>query len=403
MEPHIIGFLNICLLPGWQKSYSRIWGALNRELLYEQTDIIYCAVLGDDPNFPLQALPSKMKVIYRGTPSDYEKPLLKKMREIAETDDKLIWYAHTKGITKIGTILENNVWDWLEYMLYFNFEQWRTAVEVLKGEWNAYGVNLKSQPSTHYSGNFWWAKSSYIKTLPTEIGPEYLDSEMWIGRGSKFKGYNAFESQVNHYSTGYKRDKYENAGWICFPFTQTIKNKIAEIKQIPSGWRGHIEFAIWLVNLFQGHNSTDPVIVDLGVNTGTSTVSWAALNMGTITSIDPFDAALPEINESIDILHIDGHFTYEEVKQHFETWEPKVKGDGILIFHNIMSCPDTVGKFYNELHYEKIYMNHSGGIGIISRSHDTLFAIQTLWINRIVDYGSYMTHADFPQLHIDKM
>ena len=32
----------------------------------------------------------------------------------------------------------------------------------------------------HYHGNFWWSKSSYIKTLPRNIGPDYLDPEAWL-------------------------------------------------------------------------------------------------------------------------------------------------------------------------------------------------------------------------------
>ena len=30
-------------------------------------------------------------------------------------------------------------------------------------------------PKLHYSGNFFWANSHYVKTLVREIGPDYLD------------------------------------------------------------------------------------------------------------------------------------------------------------------------------------------------------------------------------------
>lgn len=437
-QQSIIGFLNICLLPGWEKSYSKLWGALNKSHLYENTEIIYCAILGQDDNFPRSRLPSKMKIIYSGVPNDYEKPLLRKMREIAQQQptEALIWYGHTKGITKIGTWCEENVWDWLDYLLYFNFEQWRNATEVLKNKWNTYGVNLRLKPEKHYSGNFWWSKSSYIKTLPQEIGPAYLDSEMWIGRSPEFCGYNAKESYIDHYRDGYKRGNYENESWINMPFTQTIKNKIAELKQLPSTWRGHIEFAIWLIYSLRpfdplDNNLSKPIIVDLGISSGTSLFSWAALNIGTIIGINMTnhnnqietiytyfkekyrqtdnikltipDSAFNHINQSIDILHLDGIHTYEAVKRDFETWWPQVNEQGIVIFHDIISFPDTIGKFFNELQYEKIYMNHSGGVGIISRSHDTLYRIQTCWINRIIDYGPTMSHSDYPQLTINKI
>lgn len=49
-----------------------------------------------------------------------------------------------------------------------------------------------------------------------------------------------------------------------------------------------------------------------------------------------FDDAVAMFSDaSIDILHIDGSHTYEDVKHDFYTWKDKVKTTGIILFHDI--------------------------------------------------------------------
>jgi O-antigen biosynthesis protein len=50
-----------------------------------------------------------------------------------------------------------------------------------------------------------------------------------------------------------------------------------------------------------------------------------------------FNEALSRfVNGSIDLLHIDGAHRYDEVKEDFENWLPKLSDDGIILFHDIM-------------------------------------------------------------------
>ena len=71
---------------------------------------------------------------------------------------------HTKGASLADTPLQRAVNAWRKYMEYFNLERWRDCVEVLT-EHETCGVELQSEDS-HYSGNFWWATSEYIRRLP---------------------------------------------------------------------------------------------------------------------------------------------------------------------------------------------------------------------------------------------
>ena len=85
------------------------------------------------------------------------------------------------------------------------------------------GVNLLEDPVMHYSGNFWWAKSDYIKNLqPLHIiiqpkfnsHQEYINyyilPEMWICSQTK-KSISLFNSNINHYHNDYNPKHYINS------------------------------------------------------------------------------------------------------------------------------------------------------------------------------------------------
>lgn len=83
-----------------------------------------------------------------------------------------------------------------------------------------------------------------------------------------------------------------------------------------------------------------------------------------------FDDALDLFaDSSIDILHIDGLHTYEAVKHDFETWLPKVKPGGIILFHDICEIHNgfSAYKVWEEivpLTEESYRFTHSHGLGV---------------------------------------
>ena len=79
-------------------------------------------------------------------------------------DSDYILYIHTKGASKQDN---QNVISWRHLMNYFNIEKVKNVFKLFeKTDYNTYGVLLGTAGKWKlYSGNFWWAKSSYVKTI----------------------------------------------------------------------------------------------------------------------------------------------------------------------------------------------------------------------------------------------
>ena len=146
--------------------------------------------------------------------SDYETQTINHiLRDAIEFDgDYLVLYLHSKGITRPDSIPSR---DWRRFLLHFNVDRWEDNVALVeKGGYDTVGVNLLESPMLHYSGNFWWSKSSYIKRLrklDRFINRHY--AEMWICSGNPY-ACEVFDSRVRHfdYDTEYPENKYMSIG-----------------------------------------------------------------------------------------------------------------------------------------------------------------------------------------------
>jgi len=83
-----------------------------------------------------------------------------------------------------------------------------------------------------------------------------------------------------------------------------------------------------------------------------------------------FDEALTHFDdESIDLLHIDGLHTLDAVKHDFETWYPKVRPGGIILFHDIEARLQDFGvwKFWQQLQpeYQTFSFPFGFGLGVL--------------------------------------
>lgn len=83
-----------------------------------------------------------------------------------------------------------------------------------------------------------------------------------------------------------------------------------------------------------------------------------------------FCEAAKEIEDnSIDLIHIDGLHTYEAVSEDFKTWLPKLKDNGVILFHDVASeLGYGSNQFWEEIKEKYDYyfeFVHSWGLGIL--------------------------------------
>jgi len=107
------------------------------------------------------------------------------------------------------------------------------------------------------------------------------------------------------------------------------------------------------------------------------------LRMNFNEALDLFD------DKSIDLLHIDGRHYFDDVKQDFLDWLPKLSDNSIVLFHDIQVKDRGFGvhQFWDKIkilrpHFE-FYHNHGLGVlhtgSIINKNIENLFYAQNIY------------------------
>lgn len=192
-------------------------------------------------------------------------------------------------------------------------------------------------------------------------------------------------------------------------------DQVAPSIRTSSPWTGHNKFAYDLVTFFKPNT-----IVELGTYYGSSFYSFCqavkdeqlptqctAIDtwqgdphsgyygdhvFETVTSVlntcysgigktirSTFDDAQDKFeDESIDLLHIDGFHTFEAVSHDYSTWLPKLKKNGIILFHDIAVYERDFGVYQLwdtlKAQYPHLEFSHSHGLGVLfPKGHEEKF------------------------------
>ena len=129
-------------------------------------------------------------------------------------DSDYILYIHTKGASKQNDVNFKNIITWRYLMNYFNIERAKNVFKLFeKTEFNTYGVLLTNVGNfkLHYSGNFWWAKASYLKTINLDnIKLNRAAAETnYIQNGKDWKPYSPYNKEgENPYLINFNETNY---------------------------------------------------------------------------------------------------------------------------------------------------------------------------------------------------
>ena len=168
-------------------------GALIVSGLYADVHAIHASVLADDDAGIKAAskflLRFGQKVQMLSTSSDMkqmERLTLQNMRQHVSEGDKVL-YMHSKGISyEPDSTLSHNTFWWSLFMEHHLLARHADclalldAYDVVGVKWEDMG-RADAREGGHFSGNFWWARGSYILSLEPVIGEGYYDSELYIG------------------------------------------------------------------------------------------------------------------------------------------------------------------------------------------------------------------------------
>lgn len=198
-------YIHICCIHNWKEVFAQLVSDIKTSGLYDKIEKIRCVVLTangisdelfQDPKIQLLSVHRNVNL--------YEIATLHPLYDHAQTEDFYVLYLHTKGVRHNNT--NPCVLDWVKYLSYYNIEQHEKCIEGLETN-DTVGVNLIQDPCVHYSGNFWWSKSSHLRTLQKCVYNCYNSPEFWITSGNG-KFLNLASSGVNHYTDLYPPSLY---------------------------------------------------------------------------------------------------------------------------------------------------------------------------------------------------
>lgn len=208
---------HLATLNNWKEIATEQLLTLEKSNLLEACTKMFVTVVGSDIEQAIELFQNttssnKIEVIHASVEMNGEFPGIIMAKYLAEIDaDAKIFYMHAKGVRHWQTYLEKNMHAWRIYMEYFTIERWQECVHALDS-YDICGVNWTLDPVPHFSGNFWWARAEYLRTIPELQEPHTFENrtacEFYVGSMPNVRVKDFHNSNAELIWIEYTPDKY---------------------------------------------------------------------------------------------------------------------------------------------------------------------------------------------------
>jgi hypothetical protein len=182
--------------------------ALRESGLLSASKCMFVGVNGDKSNDTLATslAPTDANIIWHGPDARSELTTLcvlhnwaTRINQTEPKDDWLVFYHHIKGATRVEPFWRTwrkcmegaCVWDWKRCV-----HDLMNGAESVGAHWiipEVWGPSqMKGTTTPYWGGNFWWARASFLATLPTPqtnaragVREDFYLAEKWIGTGPR--------------------------------------------------------------------------------------------------------------------------------------------------------------------------------------------------------------------------
>lgn len=178
-------YYHILTINNWEEIVDEQLMLIEESGLYDNLTEIQVSCLGCQIETLLDLIEDypKARIAYCSeTITEYEFPTLNLLYQDSLKEDFIGLYIHTKGVSFPGN---SGGKYWRDYMNYYNITKWRSCVHELENGYDLCGVKLVTfGDKQHYSGNFFWFRSDYIRKLnpvDTLNKNDRFNAEFWSG------------------------------------------------------------------------------------------------------------------------------------------------------------------------------------------------------------------------------
>lgn len=196
MREQVCVFYHLACLPGWREVFEEQMTIL-ADAGFRSIDL---SVLGAPDVSEVLAVCQELAIEARPIFQSpelalFETPCLRAIEAYAREHSGYVLYLHSKGVSNPADETKRR---WREVMMTELVEEWEARMLELP-HYDAIGVNwMDMSPISHFSGNFWYASTRYLRTLADfqtyyehpryqiwdAINDKRLGCEFWIGSGS---------------------------------------------------------------------------------------------------------------------------------------------------------------------------------------------------------------------------